>query len=97
MTLGLINANPIVHAKKERITRTEDLLHASASADDAVDPLDIYDILAHHFQLLRYLIYLRSCVFVLTPDNRFCEGYKGSRTPVFTGTAQCALRGIHYC
>lgn len=41
MTLGLINANPVVHAKKERIARTADYLHA----DDAVDPLDIYDIL----------------------------------------------------
>lgn len=40
MTLGLINANPVVHAKKERIARTEDL-----HADDAVDPLEIYDIL----------------------------------------------------
>ncbi|KAK9165541.1 hypothetical protein Scep_000732 [Stephania cephalantha] len=38
MTIGLINANPIVHAKKERIARTEDL-----HCDDAVDPLDIYD------------------------------------------------------
>uniref|UniRef100_A0A1D1XXY3 MIP18 family protein At1g68310 n=1 Tax=Anthurium amnicola TaxID=1678845 RepID=A0A1D1XXY3_9ARAE len=41
MTLGLINANPVVHAKKERIARTEDLLHAVA--DDAVDPLDVFD------------------------------------------------------
>lgn len=40
MTLGLINANPVVHAKKERIARSED-----PHADDAVDPLDIYDIL----------------------------------------------------
>ncbi|KAK4262177.1 hypothetical protein QN277_027762 [Acacia crassicarpa] len=38
MTLGLINANPVVHAKKERVARTEDL-----HADDAVDPLEIYD------------------------------------------------------
>ncbi|RXI07343.1 hypothetical protein DVH24_026479 [Malus domestica] len=30
MTLGLINANPVVHAKKERVARTEDL-----HADDA--------------------------------------------------------------
>ncbi|CAN0861894.1 Protein AE7-like 1 [Linum grandiflorum] len=37
MTLGLINANPIVHAKKERIARCEDL-----HCDDAVDP-DIRD------------------------------------------------------
>ncbi|KAL3038995.1 hypothetical protein AAZX31_01G163000 [Glycine max] len=38
MTLGLINANPVVHAKKERIARSDD-----PHADDAVDPLDIYD------------------------------------------------------
>lgn len=41
MTLGLINANPVVHAKKERIARTADDPHT----DDAVDPLEIYDIL----------------------------------------------------
>lgn len=46
MTLGLINANPVVHAKKERVARTEDV-HADV---DAVDPLDIYDILSFdHF------------------------------------------------
>ncbi|CAL5188030.1 unnamed protein product [Lathyrus oleraceus] len=39
MTLGLINANPVVHAKKERIARSEDPPHT----DDSVDPLDIYD------------------------------------------------------
>lgn len=42
MTLGLINANPVVHAKKERIARTED----PNADDDAVDPLDVYDILS---------------------------------------------------
>ncbi|XP_059284697.1 protein AE7-like 1 isoform X2 [Lycium ferocissimum] len=36
MTLGLINANPVVHAKKERIPRTDD--------PHPVHPLDIYDI-----------------------------------------------------
>ncbi|KAG9146066.1 hypothetical protein Leryth_016616 [Lithospermum erythrorhizon] len=35
MTLGLINANPVVHAKKERVARTQDHHH------HAVDPLDI--------------------------------------------------------
>lgn len=40
MTLGLINANPVVHAKKERVARTED-----PHGDDAVDPLEVYDIL----------------------------------------------------
>ncbi|RYQ80220.1 hypothetical protein Ahy_Scaffold1g106770 [Arachis hypogaea] len=39
MTLGLINANPVVHEKKERISRSED----PHPTDDAVDPLDIYD------------------------------------------------------
>ena len=53
MTLGLINANPVVHAKKERVARTEDL-----HGDDAVDPLEIYDIL---FLLLDF-----NCVFHLT-------------------------------
>ncbi|XP_058009186.1 protein AE7-like 1 isoform X1 [Hevea brasiliensis] len=38
MTLGLINANPVVHAKKERVARSEDL-----HCDDAVDPLEVYD------------------------------------------------------
>jgi hypothetical protein len=46
MTLGLINANPVVHAKKERVARTEDL-----HGDDAVDPLEIYDILFSLFFL----------------------------------------------
>ncbi|KAI4314847.1 hypothetical protein L6164_027714 [Bauhinia variegata] len=51
MTLGLINANPVVHAKKERVARTED-----PHADDAVDPLEIYDIL---FFLLFNLLDIR--------------------------------------
>lgn len=50
MTLGLINANPVVHAKKERVARTEDL-----HGDDAVDPLEIYDIL--------FLLLDLNCVF----------------------------------
>lgn len=40
MTLGLINANPVVQAKKERLVRREDQYR-----DDGVDPLEIYDIL----------------------------------------------------
>ncbi|XP_028947370.2 protein AE7-like 1 [Malus domestica] len=38
MTLGLINANPVVHTMKERVACTDDL-----HADDTIDPLDIYD------------------------------------------------------
>ncbi|KAL6551879.1 Protein AE7-like 1 [Orobanche gracilis] len=38
MTLGLINANPVVRAKKERVARTDD-----PHADDAVDPHEIYE------------------------------------------------------
>ncbi|KAF3791655.1 AE7-like 1 protein [Nymphaea thermarum] len=37
MTLGLINANPVVHAKKERVARADD----AHNDDDAVDALDI--------------------------------------------------------
>ncbi|KAF7134839.1 hypothetical protein RHSIM_Rhsim08G0117000 [Rhododendron simsii] len=55
MTLGLINANPVVHAKKERIARTEDL-----HCDDAVDPLEIYDIL---FSLFSFRLKLFSFVY----------------------------------
>lgn len=40
MTLGLINANPVVHAKRERFPRPDD-----RHLEDAVDPLEIYDIL----------------------------------------------------
>ncbi|KAJ0445189.1 putative Fe-S cluster assembly domain superfamily, MIP18 family [Helianthus annuus] len=43
MTLGLINANPIVREKKERTTRLDHLhLHSNA-----LDPPDIYDILSN--------------------------------------------------
>ncbi|KAF5784665.1 putative Fe-S cluster assembly domain superfamily, MIP18 family [Helianthus annuus] len=43
MTLGLINANPIVREKKERTTRPDHLhLHSNA-----LYPLDIYDILSN--------------------------------------------------
>ena len=50
MTLGLINANPVVHAKKERVARTDDFQPAaSTSAAPAVDPLDVYDILLLNF------------------------------------------------
>nr|CAD1841439.1 unnamed protein product [Ananas comosus var. bracteatus] len=40
MTLGLINANPVVRETKKRIARAED-----PHPDDAVDPLDVFDIL----------------------------------------------------
>lgn len=55
MTLGLINANPVVHAKKERIARAED----PNADDDAVDPLDVYDILFFFFfGLIRFVFSL---------------------------------------
>lgn len=61
MTLGLINANPVVHAKKERVARTEDL-----HGDDAVDPLEIYDILF----LLRDLNYVSRLSSVWLPETK---------------------------
>ncbi|GAV87809.1 DUF59 domain-containing protein [Cephalotus follicularis] len=57
MTLGLINANPVVHANKERIARTED-----PHNDDAVDPLEIYDIL---------LFYLSSLLDIRDPEHPY--------------------------
>ncbi|CAN6482046.1 unnamed protein product [Victoria cruziana] len=39
MTLGLCNANPVVHAKKERVARAE----VAHCGDDAVDALDVFD------------------------------------------------------
>nr|GLL26321.1 protein AE7-like 1 [Ipomoea trifida] len=49
---GLINANPVVHAKKERVARSED-----PHAEDAVDPLEIYDILSQILCLLKLINY----------------------------------------
>lgn len=52
MTLGLINANPVVHAKKARVPRTEE---SHSHSDDCVDPLEIYDILfplTHSFLII---------------------------------------------
>lgn len=57
MTLGLINANPVVHAKKERVARTEDL-----HGDDAVDPLEIYDILFNF--LFFFFFFFALCYFL---------------------------------
>ncbi|CAA2987056.1 Hypothetical predicted protein [Olea europaea subsp. europaea] len=37
MTLGLINANPVVHAKKERVVRTED-----SHTDDALNLTELH-------------------------------------------------------
>ncbi|ONK64921.1 uncharacterized protein A4U43_C07F31490 [Asparagus officinalis] len=42
MTLGLINANPIVHETRDRTSRSADDPH---SGDAAVDALDVFDIL----------------------------------------------------
>ncbi|KAL8193773.1 hypothetical protein R6Q57_026465 [Mikania cordata] len=44
MTLGLINANPIVREKKERISRSD--VHHHSDDHEAIDPLEIYDILS---------------------------------------------------
>ncbi|CAN6482047.1 unnamed protein product [Victoria cruziana] len=48
MTLGLCNANPVVHAKKERVARAE----VAHCGDDAVDALDVFDILSASPHLL---------------------------------------------
>lgn len=43
MTLGLINANPVVQEKKERTARANDDPHGSDAS--SVDALDVFDIL----------------------------------------------------
>ena len=69
MTLGLINANPVVHAKKERVARTED-----PHGDDAVDPLEIYDIL-----LLLFYFFLFSIILYYNLLSRFLFFYTSAK------------------
>ncbi|KAF3966328.1 hypothetical protein CMV_009572 [Castanea mollissima] len=81
MTLGLINANPVVHAKKERVARTED-----PHGDDAVDPLDIYDI------LLLLLFFLLS---VLSEESITVDEKLGRILITFTPTIQhCSMATV---
>ena len=70
MTLGLINANPVVHAKKERVARTED-----PHGDDAVDPLEIYDILL----LLLFYFFLFSIIPYYNLLSRFLSFYTSAK------------------
>lgn len=64
MTLGLLNANPVVHAKRERYPRLDD-----PHTDDAVDPLEIYDILFLLYEysqiLFFFLFYISAFKFVI--------------------------------
>lgn len=61
MTLGLINANPIVHAKKERIPRSQE-----SHSDHFVDPLDIYDILSFIFFIWNWKLNEMNVLWSLT-------------------------------
>ncbi|KAK4262176.1 hypothetical protein QN277_027762 [Acacia crassicarpa] len=84
MTLGLINANPVVHAKKERVARTEDL-----HADDAVDPLEIYDILdpEHPYSLEQ--------LSVLSEESITVDDKMGRILITFTPTIQhCSMATV---
>jgi hypothetical protein len=101
MTLGLINANPVVHAKKERVARTEDL-----HGDDAVDPLEIYDILFFFFSFSSVFpskfsnfvptVFDTTNLGSLTRIGKFREGYKRSGAPLLFGTAQRSFGGIDH-
>ena len=64
MTLGLINANPVVRERKERIIRTTTHHH-----EQVVDPLDIYDILLY-FQLVIYIFFY---IILITSIIYVCE------------------------
>ncbi|XVE87295.1 hypothetical protein DITRI_Ditri18aG0105900 [Diplodiscus trichospermus] len=83
MTLGLINANPVVHAKKERIARSED-----PHGDDAVDPLEIYDILL----LLLLIVFHLS---VLSEESITVDEKLGRILITFTPTIQhCSMATV---
>lgn len=87
MTLGLINANPVVHAKKERVPRTEE---SHSHSDDCVDPLEIYDILfplTHFFLLFE----LKNEMAILDSNRKFCERYKRSRASLFSRAAERSI------
>ncbi|KAJ3707123.1 hypothetical protein LUZ61_010828 [Rhynchospora tenuis] len=48
MTLGLINANPVVHERRERLSRADDpphhpYPHLHPHPDDVLDALDVFD------------------------------------------------------
>ncbi|KAK9129891.1 hypothetical protein Sjap_010378 [Stephania japonica] len=94
MTLGLINANPIVHAKKERIARTEDL-----HCDDAVDALDIYDILfeSHSVRDIRdpEHPYSLEQLSVLSEESVTVDEKRGRILITFTPTIQhCSMATV---
>lgn len=101
MTLGLINANPVVQAKKERLVRTEDQYR-----DDGLDPLEIYDILVLNWVWFRsicfgFLLFLDVFSFMynfgsLTKMDKVCKRYKRSRTSLFLGAAKCSVWRIYY-
>ncbi|KAE8707093.1 MIP18 family protein [Hibiscus syriacus] len=79
MTLGLINANPVVHAKKERVARNE-----GPHGDDVVDPLEIYDILL--------LLFLLS---VLSEESITVDEKLGRILITFTPTIQhCSMATV---
>ncbi|KAK6922712.1 hypothetical protein RJ641_011016 [Dillenia turbinata] len=90
MTLGLINANPVVHAKKERIARSEDV----HPADDAVDPLEIYDIL---LSLYLFSLSILDCSFlsVLSEESITVDEKLGRILITFTPTIQhCSMATV---
>lgn len=91
MTLGMINANPVVHERPERA--------AHPHAADALDPLDVFgrvlSVLSSRVHLARFLLFhfclADGCV-------RFClrygAGHQGPGAPVLPGAAQRAVGGV---
>lgn len=52
MTLGLINANPVVHERRERISRADDPPHHPCHhlhPDDVLDALDVFGQFQRYF------------------------------------------------
>ncbi|KAH9606452.1 hypothetical protein KSS87_002850 [Heliosperma pusillum] len=87
MTVGMINPHPVIHAKKERVSRTE-FPHPAA-----VDPLDIYDQIRdikdpeHPYSLEQ--------LNVLSPDSISVDHFLHRILITFTPTIQhCSMATV---
>jgi hypothetical protein len=97
MTLGLINANPVVHERRERLSRADDPPHHPCSnlhPDDVLDALDVFgQFQIFLLQIRKFLpglfgFSLIACCFdFFFPFFRYREGYKRSGASILAGAA----------
>ncbi|GJN26554.1 hypothetical protein PR202_gb14492 [Eleusine coracana subsp. coracana] len=100
MVTGLINANPVIHEKKERRVRQAPET-TDENAAEPIDQLEIFDILLPVFHIFMSCSLLFCCALfiwsclslsfscvclnILTSYQR----YKGPRASILTGAAEC--------